>query len=337
MSSMEETAMYRTPRPVVLGIACALALAMAAPALAQKKGTLRGSVVNEAGDPIAQIRVDFVNVDDPNKKQNALTDRNGEFFRNNLEEGLWNLEADKDGLVARYHRVTVKPDEVRRIQPMVLRDPSAPPAVEETAMDSDEIAKRNARMAELKLLFAQAEASTNKGDFDDALAKLTEIAAEIEECAACYARMGDVYRRKGELEAAEKAFKQSIEYDPKAPDAYAALATLYNEQRRFDEANEMSAKASELMGSSGGGGDALTAYNQGVILWNQSKFAEAGEAFDRARKADPKLADAHYRFALALFNQGKLPEAKEPLETYLKLAPTGEHAEAAKSLLAAIK
>lgn len=332
--------MFRTTRPVAFGFVCALTLVMATPALAQKKGTLRGAVVNQAGDPVAQIRVDFVKLEEPNKgaKESALTDRNGEFFRNNLEEGLWNLEADKDGLVARYHRVTVKPDEVRRIQPMVLGDPSAPPAVEATAMGSDEIEKRNARMAELKVLFAQAEVSADRGDFDDALAKLTEIAGEIEECAACYARMGDVYRRKGELEAAEKAFKQSILYDPKVPDAYAALAEMYNEQRRFEEATEMSTKAAELAGSSGGGGGSgLTAYNQGVIFWNQSKFVEAGEAFDRARKADPKMADAHYRFAMAMVNQGKLKEAIEPLETYLKLAPEGQFATDAKNLLAAIK
>jgi tetratricopeptide (TPR) repeat protein len=332
--------MFRTTRPVVTGFVCALTLALATPALAQQKGTLRGTVVNGAGDPVAQIQVDFVKLEEPNmgKKESALTDRNGEYFRNNLEVGLWNLEADKDGLVARYHRVTVKPDEVRRIQPMVLRDPSAPPAVEETAMGSDEIEKRNARMAELKILFAQGEVSTDRGDFDDALAKLTEIAGEIEECAACYARMGDVYRRKGDLEAAEKAFKQSIQYDPKVPDAYAALAELYNEQRRFEEATEMSTTASELAGSTGGGGGGgLTHYNQGVIFWNQCKFVEAGEAFDRARKADPKMADAHSRFAVAMVNQGKLKEAVEPLETYLKLAPEGPHAADAKNLLAAIK
>jgi protein O-GlcNAc transferase len=191
-------------------------------------------------------------------------------------------------------------------------------------------------MAELKIMFAQAEASVTKGDFADALAKLTEVAGEVEKCAACYARMGDVYRRQGDLDAAEKAFKQAIEFDPALPDSYAALASIYNEQKRYDEATAMGAKATELSGASGSG-DGTAAYNQGVILWNQNKFAEAGAAFDQARKADPKMAEAHFRFAIAMFNQGKMAEAKEPLETYLKLQPEGEHVAEAKALLAAIK
>jgi len=328
--------MFRTMiRALVIGTAMAVLLSAATPAYAQK-GTLKGYVLQENGDPAPQVRVNFVSVDDPKKRASALTDRFGQFFRNNPDPGLWNLEAERFGLVARYHRVTVKPGETREIANMVLRDPSAPPAVEETAMAADEVAARNARMAELKILFAQAEASMNKGDFADALAKLTEVAGEVDKCAACYARMGDVYRRQGDLDAAEKAFKQAIDFDPALADPYAALAVLYNEQKRYDEATAMSAKATELSGSTGSG-DGTAAYNQGVILWNQNKFAEAGEAFDKARKADPKFADAHFRFAIAMFNQGKMADAKEPLETYLKLEPNGEHAAEAKALLDAIK
>jgi len=322
-------------RAFVVGTAMAAFLSVAAPAFAQK-GTLKGYIIQENGDPAPQVRVNFVSVDDPNKKTSALTDRFGQFYKSGLDAGLWNLEAERFGKIARFHRVTVKPDEVREIANMVLRDPSAPPVVEESTVTADEAAARNARLAELKILFAQAEASVTKGDFADALAKLTEVAGEVEKCAACYARMGDVYRRQGDMEAAEKAFKQAIEFDPALPDPYSALAALYNEQKRYDEATAMGAKATELSGSTGSG-DGTAAYNQGVILWNQNKFAEAGEAFDKARKADPKMAEAHFRFAIAMFNQGKLADAKEPLETYLKLEPNGDHAAEAKALLDAIK
>ncbi len=327
-----------TIRPAFIGLVAGLALAIATPAWAQK-GTLKGSVVNAGGDGMAQVRVTFVHVDDPKKKSSALTDRFGDFFRNNLDPGLWNLEAERFGQVARFHRVTVKADETRQIAPMVLGDPTAPPQVEtaESAMGADEVERRNARMQELQILFAQAEAATTKGDYADALAKLTEVAGEVEKCAACYARMGEVYRRQNDLEAAEKAFKQAIEFDPALPDPYSVLAIIYNELKRFDEAAAMGAKASELTGSTGGEGGGTAAYNQGVIFWNQNKITEAAEQFDRARKSDPKLAEAHFRYALAMFNLGRLPDAKEPLEAYLKIAPDGDHAAEAKALLAAIK
>ena len=42
------------------------------------------------------------------------------------------------------------------------------------------------------------------------------------------------------------------------------------------------------------------------------------------------------RLRMALINQGKVPEAKTQLQQYLKLAPTGQHAETAKSILGSI-
>jgi outer membrane protein assembly factor BamD (BamD/ComL family) len=40
---------------------------------------------------------------------------------------------------------------------------------------------------------------------------------------------------------------------------------------------------------------------------------------------------------MATVNEGKLPEAAKHFEEYLKLAPTGQYAEQAKSILASIK
>ena len=98
----------------------------------------------------------------------------------------------------------------------------------------------------------------------------------------------------------------------------------------------MSAKATEL-GGAAGGGDANAVFNQGIILWNQSKIAEAKVQFEKATKLDPKLADAFYWYGMSLVNEGKLPEAKAPFTEYLKLAPTGQYADTAKAILATIK
>ena len=73
-----------------------------------------------------------------------------------------------------------------------------------------------------------------------------------------------------------------------------------------------------------------------MIFWNQSKAAEAADQFEKAIKADPTMADAYYFLGMALVNQGKLPEAKPHLQQYLKLAPTGQHAETVKSILGSI-
>jgi TolA-binding protein len=78
-------------------------------------------------------------------------------------------------------------------------------------------------------------------------------------------------------------------------------------------------------------------FNQGVILWNAGKIAEAQTQFEQAVKMDPNLAEAHYWLGMALVNAGKSPDAKTHFEEYLKLAPTGQYAETAKNILASIK
>ena len=81
----------------------------------------------------------------------------------------------------------------------------------------------------------------------------------------------------------------------------------------------------------GGGGNAQSVYNQGVILWNQSKAVEAEAQFLKATQLDPKMAEAFYWLGMARVNQGKLPDAKAPFQEYMKLAPTGQFADQVKA------
>ena len=69
-------------------------------------------------------------------------------------------------------------------------------------------------------------------------------------------------------------------------------------------------------------------FNQGIILWNQGKIAEAKVKFEETLKANPTHADAHYQLGMALLNEGKLAEAVAEFESYVKLAPDGQYADA---------
>ncbi|HEX9366789.1 MAG TPA: tetratricopeptide repeat protein, partial [Vicinamibacterales bacterium] len=81
-------------------------------------------------------------------------------------------------------------------------------------------------------------------------------------------------------------------------------------------------------------------FNQGVIYWNAGKIPEAKAQFEAAVKLDANMADAHYWLGMSLVNAGTkeaLAEAKPHFETYLKLAPTGQYVDIAKSIIATIK
>jgi TolA-binding protein len=99
----------------------------------------------------------------------------------------------------------------------------------------------------------------------------------------------------------------------------------------------MTAKANALSTASGGTANPTALYNQGVNLWNQGKSEEARPLFEQAIAADPSMADAHYMLGMVYVGMDKKPEAIKALETYLKLAPTGDKAATAKAVLEQIK
>jgi tetratricopeptide (TPR) repeat protein len=310
---------------------------VAAPAHAQM-GSIKGKVVDEKGAPVPDAELVFDFIGDVNRQFKGKTDKKGEFIRAGLQVvgGRWRVTATKEGMSGRSEDLEVPIGSALPVPDIVLKA-GKPPASAAGTVSKEEAEKRNKKNAELEKSFNEAKAASDAGNYDEAIAKLTAVAGQVEKCAACYVYIGDAYTKKKDLDNAEKAFLKAIELDEKNVDSYNALATLYNEQKKFEQASKMGAKANELMTASGAAADPIAIYNQGVILWNQGKAPEAVAQFQKAVSANPKYADAQYMLGLSLFSSGKGAEAKAPLEEYLKLAPTGKDAETAKQLLAAIK
>ncbi len=153
-------------------------------------------------------------------------------------------------------------------------------------------------------------------------------------CFDCHFNIGVAYMAKKDEKAAEAAWKQALEVKADYAEALNALSTLYNNQKRFDEAAAMSAKAAA---AGGGAGNADATFNQGIILWNQGKIAEAKAKFEETIKMNASHPDAHFQLGMALLNEGKLPEAVGAFESYLKLAPEGQYATQAKGMIAQLK
>jgi protein O-GlcNAc transferase len=205
-------------------------------------------------------------------------------------------------------------------------------------MTKEEAEKLKAKFEAATATFDEGVALSQAGKDDEAIAKFNEVIGSIEKCGECYVNIGAIYARQKNYDEAEKAFKTAIEQNPSLPDAYNGLANIYNSQRKFDEAAKASAEAQKLLAQSGGGGgDASTAFNQGVILWNSGKIAEAKSQFEEAIKIDPNLAEAHYWLGMANVNEGKLPEAVTEFEKYLELAPDGQYAAQAKGIVSQLK
>jgi Tfp pilus assembly protein PilF len=299
-------------------VALAAALLVGSTVSAQST-MIRGKVVDKDGKPVAGAAIVIEFKGGVNRKFQTKSDKGGQFVQLLTESGEYQVTASADKIGSQSAPVRVK----------------LGAAAEVTITLAPGGGGADPKAAAMRKTFEEAVAASRAGDHDGAIAKFNEAAAGIPDCADCYYNIGISYLQKKDEKQAEEAFKKALEMKPDYTDAASALATLYNNQKRFDEAAAMGAKAAAGGGAAGGGADAL--YNQGIILWNQGKIGDAKGKFEEALKADPNHADSHYQLGMALLNEGKLPEAVGMFEKYLSIAPTGQFAAQAKAMVAQLK
>jgi tetratricopeptide (TPR) repeat protein len=84
--------------------------------------------------------------------------------------------------------------------------------------------------------------------------------------------------------------------------------------------------------------EALEYYSRCYAMQSEQRpFAEVGEIVQRAIKADPKFASAHFAYGACLLSQGKFKEGRDSLENALALQPTFDRALMALGVLSGIE
>jgi len=302
---------------VAVAVLCAVSVA---PALAQS--VVRGKVTDAQGKPVQDATVLFEAVD-ANRKTQTKTDKNGDFLQVGLSSGAYKVTASKDKVGTQTLNANVR------------QGPNNPMAFTLSATSGVSAGDKEAAAAIQASAGAAVEAM-KAGRHDEAIAKFQEVIAKVPTCSDCYYNIGVSQMAKQQQSEAEASFKKAIELKPDNADAYTALANLYNSQKKFDLAAEASANAAKYSGA-GGGGNAESSYNQGVILFNAGKFAEAKTQFEAATKADPNHAMAQYQLGMTSLNLGQIPDAVAALEAYLKVDPNGPKAGEVKAALPALQ
>ena len=295
-----------------------IALAIAAPALAQST-MVRGKVIDAKKEGIANVQIVVESMGGSGRKLTTKTDKKGEFVQLLTESGPYRITATdpKIGSASADTRVVLG-----KVSEMTIV------LVPSTA------ANDSAKAAELKKVFEEGVSASRGSQHDLAIEKFNAALAISPQCFDCQFNIGVALMAKKDEKAAEEAWKKALEMKPDYAEALNALSTLYNNQKRFDEAAAMSAKAAT---AGGGAGSADATFNQGIILWNQGKIAEAKVKFEETIKMNATHADAHYQLGMAMLNEGKLAEAVTEFETYVKLAPDGQYATQAKGMIAQLK
>jgi Flp pilus assembly protein TadD len=295
-----------------------IALAIAAPALAQST-MIRGKVIDAKKEGIPNVQIIIESLGGSGRKLTTKTDRKGEFVQLLTESGGYRITATdpKIGSASNETKVVLG----KASEMTIVLVPST------AANDS-------AKAAELKKAFEEGVTASRANQNDLAIEKFNAALAISPACFDCQFNIGVALMAKKDEKAAEEAWKKALEMKPDYAEALNALSTLYNNQKRFEEAGAMSARAAT---AGGGGGNADATFNQGIILWNQGKIAEAKVKFEETIKLNAAHPEAHYQLGMAMLNEGKLAEAVTEFETYVKLAPEGQYATQAKGMIAQLK
>lgn len=291
-------------------------LISASSALAQST-MIKGKVLDTKDQPMVGVAI-LIEPVGGTRKLTTKTDKRGEFIQLLTESGQYRITAtdEKVGSAQTELRVSLG----RTSEANMVLAPS-------TAANND------AKAAELKKVFEEGVTASRGGGHDAAIAKFQAALALSPACFDCQFNIGVAQLAKKDEKAAEAEWLKALALKADYAEAMNALSTLYNNQKRFDEAAAMSAKAA----AAGGGSNADATFNQGIILWNQGKIAEAKAKFEETLKTNPAHADAHYQLGMALLNEGKLPDAVAAFESYVKLDPIGQYATQAKGMIAQLK
>ena len=290
---------------------------------AAAQGRINGVVVDAKGQPVVDAKITIEQTDGVTRKFETKTDKKGEFIQIGLQSASFKVTAvAKEGTATATARVNQSvPANVRLvIGGGTTNDPTIA-----------------AKTAELRKAFEEGVALSRAGKFDESVESFNKALELNPKCQDCFYNIGYAYAQKKEYDKAEEGYKKAIEAKPDYVEAYSGLANIYNAQRKFDLAAEASAQASKLSAAAPGalaGGNADALFNEGVILWNGGKIADAKAKFQAAIAANPNHPDSHYQLGMALVNEGKLKEAGDEFNAYLKMAPDGQNAATAKALIA---
>lgn len=355
-----------------------LALGLSLPAaFAQASGSVKGTCKDVQGNPIANGVVVWTNMDN-GQKYTLKTNKKGEYFSLGLTPGkyLVTLYKDQDDMKANKELDHVKGfplqlDEntldfdIKKDQETAAKGQGLTPEQQKQIQEQQAKAqKETLTVKSLNEKLNAAKTAADAGDYDTAIADLTQANQVDPSRDLIWFKLGDYYRMSApkqtdpaektkRLDSAVEAYQKAIDIkkgtvndkDPKAGENLAAyynnLAEAYAKDNKVDDAVKTYALAAQTFPANA----AQYYFNQGAVLTNSGKVDDALAAFDKVIAADPTRADAYYWKGVnmigkaTLSKDGKMtapPGTAEAFQKYLELQPSGSYADAAKQMLASI-
>jgi len=354
-----------------------MSLALCAPQVfAQASGSVKGTIRDAEGKPIAAALVQYENLDN-GQKYALKTNGKGEYFSLGLTPGKYKVTVYRtpddqkenkelyhvNGFQVQLDENTLDIDLKKEAENQAKGQGMTPEQQKQMQDQQAKAAKENNTVKALNDKLNAAKTSADAGDFDTAIASLTEATQVDPSRDLVWFKLGDYYRlsapkqtdpaeKQKRYDSAVTSYEKAIELkkaatNDKDPNAASNLAAYYNNlAEAYAKANKTddAVKTYELAAQANPAGAAQYYFNTGAVLTNAGKVDDALAAFNKVIAADPTRADAYYWKGVNMIGKATLqgdkmvapPGTAEAFQKYLELQPSGTYADAAKQMLATI-
>lgn len=354
-----------------------LLMGMLAPNVFGEVVTVLGACHDATGQPMVGATVELVNTE-TGQKIELKTNKKGEYFSLGVPIGTYNYRLLVNGNeVFHLNKVAVNSSqspEVRTDFDMKKEAANAAKGVGLTPEQQKAIAEQKAKQEKenntvkgLNATLATATAAMKSGDYDTAIAQLTQATQADATRDVIWANLGIAYA--GSAEKQTDKDEKAKRYDQAIADLQKSIDMKKQSMKPNDQAAKQEIGAyynhlGEAYAKSGKTEDAMKTYelgaqtdptnaaryyyNEGAILTNNGKTDDAIAAFDKAIAAapdDPNHADSYYQKGVDMISKATVdkdnkmvapPGTAEAFNKYLELQPNGPNAENAKQLLASL-
>lgn len=271
------------------------------------KGRQKGKVFDEKGNPISGAKVEMFYKDDSNVNFERTTGDDGSFTFSGLGSGEWRMTVTAPGYIP--DRLSVRVSQMVRNPESIFKLKKVEDAVGAALDENAAIIEKGNQAFEAgnyeEALSAFKEFQTLTPEFfevhvnianclmklekyDEAIAEYNVFmekagsGAKAEVKAKCFASIGEIHLKKGDMSTAQNFFMKSVDLNPK---------------------------------------DEILAYNVGEIFFGNNKYDEALKYFEVARDIKPDWSIPYLKLGYVYSNTGDMKKAIENFKKFVELDP----------------
>jgi tetratricopeptide (TPR) repeat protein len=312
--------------------ALALSLSLSGILQAAEEGRILGTVVDEAGAPIAGAKAVLTRAETSYKLEKT-TDKKGQFVLLVLDATHeYQLRVEKEGYLPMEGPVKPKIQDTLRLT-FTLAKP-APAPVEDPA------AKALEGNAQAVLAYNEGVEILKKGDNAAALAKFEAASSLDPKLPEAHAVIAELSLELGEHAKALAAADRYLEI---RPGDVRGLQARYDALKAMGDKEKAQGALQALAAADRSLDTAVRLYNEGAEATRTGDLDQAAVWFGYALAVapeDPRFIKGHYVVGLTYAKSEKAEDkakAREHLETFLRLAPNDPDAGSAKEMLEYLK